>query len=49
MIVTDSDSMTYALASLAMPAAALLAWRAFRAAVQHERERKDERRREDDR
>jgi hypothetical protein len=49
MIVTDSDPMTYALASLAMVVAALLAWRAYRAAVRHERERKEERRREDDR
>jgi hypothetical protein len=50
LIVTDSDPMTYALASLAMVAAALLAWRAYRAAaVQQERERKEERRREDDR
>ncbi len=47
--ITDSDPMTYALASLAMVAAALLAWRAYGAAVQQERERKEERRREDDR
>jgi hypothetical protein len=49
MIVTDSDPMAYALASLAMVAAAPLAWRAYRAAVQQERERKEERRREDGR
>ena len=47
MIVSDSDPMTYALASLAMVAAAVLAWRAYRAAARRDRDRKESRRRDE--
>ena len=49
MIAGDSDPMTYALAGLAMVAAAILAWRARRAAAREDRDRKQARRRPDDR
>jgi hypothetical protein len=48
MFVSSGEPMTYALVGIAMLVSAVLAWRAWRAAVEDDRARKEERRRKDD-